>query len=258
MTAPVMTIPGLLTASRTEKLWHEMRADFERIGPKLGIDQLPCPVCGRVLDRKDFSLEHIVPRQALDDDPASVKASVTASTRSGHVLLCRAPLKVKAQGRTQGNGCNGWKGSHYDRPLRELMNGAALKPGRTPTERVVVAALAAGYLAMVARFGYGVAFTPSGLLLRRQFFSSDRLRPELPALSQMLLSGQAPPATPEAFPFWENPFRFKIEDDTCFVTVRNFVIRLPISRDPTAPVSRAIIFAPRRFLLRPDFSSVFA
>ncbi len=246
---------NLLTAARTDKLWHEMRADLEAVSGPVEADRLRCCVCGRLLQRSAFSLEHIVPRQALADDPQFVKASLSASMRSGHILLCSAPLTVKGR-RTQGNGCNGWKGSFYDASLRALMNRSVFRGKGKLTERVSVAAFSVGYLAMVARFGYKVAFTPAGILARRQFFAPDRFLRDIPAMSQMVLGGDAPAPSAENMPFWSDPFRFEVRGDVCHVVVRNFSVTLPISRDPQLPVVRHLRFAPQRYLLRPDFSSV--
>ena len=243
-------------ASKADLLWHEMRADLEAVsGSPIEADWLRCCVCGRLLRRADFSLEHIVPRQALADDPAFVRASVSASVRSGHLLLCRKPLKLGNR-RPLGNGCNGWKGSHYDPSLRRLMNRSVFDEGKAVTERVTVSAFAVGYLALVALFGYRVAFTPAGILARRQFFSPDRFLADVPTMSQILLAGSAPDPEPSALPFWSNPFNCAFEDGRCYVVVRSFSVMMPISRDPRLPAMRHLRFVPARYTLRPDFRSV--
>lgn len=207
-----------------------------------------------MLPRHHFSLEHIVPRQALNDDPGVVKASVSASMRSGHVLLCQAPLTVKGF-KPRGTGCNAWKGSYYDPSLRALMNNSVLNR-KLLTERVTIAGFCAAYLAMVAEFGYGVVFTAAGKLARRQFFSPDRFLQDMPVPSQMLMMGQAPQVRPEVLAYWSNPFRITVETVACMVAIRNFVIRVPVSRDPRLPVARHLRFVPHKYSLRPDFDSV--
>lgn len=243
-------------ASKADVLWHEMRADLEAIiGGPIGSDRLRCCVCGRLLPRSDFSLEHVVPRQALQDDPAFARAALSASTRSGHLLLCRKPIKLRG-GKTWGNGCNGWKGSHYDASLRRLLNRSLFDPGVSLTNRVVISALAAGYLAMVVLYGYQVAFTPAGIATRKQFFSPNRFRNDLPLMSQIILSGEAPAAGPDTLPFWSRPFNAKVEGNQCFIVIRNFSVIMPLSRDPRLPILRHLRFVPERYALRPDFSSL--
>jgi hypothetical protein len=48
---------------------------------------------------------------------------------------------------------------------------------QTSTSAHTIGALYLGYLAMVAEFGYAVVVMPSGLLMRRQFFSSHKTLP---------------------------------------------------------------------------------
>ena len=247
--------PDVDLASKSDLLWHEMREDLRTVtGAPVEADRLRCCVCGRLLPRADFSLEHVVPRQALADDPAFVRASVSASKRSGHLLLCRKP--VRFGNRTWAGGCNGWKGRFYDASLRGLMNRSVLDGRRTPTERVTLAGFAVGYLAMVVLFGYRVAFTPEGILARRQFFSPDRFLRDVPLMCQVVLAGSAPDPGPETLPFWSNPFSCDVQEGRCFVVVRNFSVIMPVGRDPRLPVPRHLVFVPGRYALRPDFTSV--
>jgi hypothetical protein len=161
----------LLTASIKEELWHKMRQDLAGYAPEVSdSNQLMCCACGRFLPPEHYSLEHIIPRQALADDPQPVKDKVTANERSGNLLLCTKPLRIKEK-TVYENGCNSWKGRFFDRPLRELLNGRAIAFPRTRfTMQYSIAMTCVAYLAMVFEFGYQVALTPSGLLMRRQFF----------------------------------------------------------------------------------------
>ena len=93
----------LLAASIKENLWHKLRQDLQSYIPEISqTDRLMCCVCGRFLPYDDFSLEHIIPQQALADDPREIKANpeTTVNARSGVILLCRKRLLIKGQSTT--------------------------------------------------------------------------------------------------------------------------------------------------------------
>jgi hypothetical protein len=109
----------LMDASLKERLWHDMRRDLASYIPELNSDLLlMCCVCGRFLPQDQFSLEHIIPRQALADQRIQVKQRLTANQRSWNILLCTKPLILKGRLVYQ-NGCNSWKGRFYDKLIRE-------------------------------------------------------------------------------------------------------------------------------------------
>ena len=115
----------ILAASIKENLWHKMRSDLASYIPQLTENNLlMCCTCGRFLPYEDFSLEHIIPRQALADDPKEIKTNpkTTANARSGNILLCNKLLSIKGR-RVYDNGCNSWKGRFYDGLIREILNG---------------------------------------------------------------------------------------------------------------------------------------
>lgn len=154
-------------ASLKEKLWHSLREDLQAYIPATQSNSLlMCCTCGRFLPYENFSLEHIIPRQALADDPPEVKldASLPTNLRSGIMLLCNKPLKIKEK-TVYKNGCNSWKGRFYDKSIRELLNGRALaNKHRRITNRDIIALINVAYIAMVSRYGYQVALIPSGLI----------------------------------------------------------------------------------------------
>jgi hypothetical protein len=247
----------LMMASVEDKLWHKMRGDLARYAPEIaGNRLLMCCACGRRLPREAFDLEHLIPQQALKQDPDVVRVNpfTPANVRAGNLLLCKKPLILKGT-RVCGNGCNGWKGRFYDKPISELVSGSALEAGGRLTDRHIIAALALGYLAMVAAFGYAVALMRSGLLMREQFFSPNKFHRSLSLRHQMVLGGPAP-TLPDAR-MWTSPFSFSFENRACTVGARNFAILLPVSRDPREPLARHLRFAPSKFKLRPDFTTVF-
>jgi len=61
-----------------------MRDDLSSFVPYFSQNELLlCPVCLRRLRFEDFTLEHIIPLQALADDPAAARTVIPANQRSG-------------------------------------------------------------------------------------------------------------------------------------------------------------------------------
>jgi hypothetical protein len=235
-----------------------MRQDLGSYVPELrGNKLLMCCACARFLPQEDFSLEHIIPKQALDDDPSEVRLKFTANARGVNTLLCTKPLKIK--GRTvYDNGCNSWKGRFYDRPIREVLSGRILTDRhRSYADQHTIAIMCAAYLAMVVRFGYQVALTPTGLLMRQQFFLPNKFNPDMPIRTQMLLMATPLDYSKAGPAFWTNPFSFSIDRGFCVIAVRGVSLALPLSRDPNTPIAKQIAIPPARYALRPDFRTVF-
>ena len=249
-------MPDLLLASGREKLWHKMRSNLAQYIPEVAQNQsLMCCACGRFLPQDCFDLEHIIPQQALQSDPHAVRNNpeTPKNIRAGNLLLCKKPLRVKGM-TVYRNGCNSWKGRHYDKPIADLFFKSAPKLKATTTHQI--AALVVGYLAMVAKFGYAVVLTRSGLLLREQFFRPHRFHPGMPIRSKIILAGQMPDEVDAKL--WTEPFGFAFErDGACVVTVRNFAIYVPISRDPRLPFAKRLIVPAEYRPWRPDFRTFF-
>lgn len=252
---PLMT--EIMTSSIRDRLWHKMRSDLTQYIPEMASnDVLMCCACGRFLRQAEFSLEHLIPKQALKHDPQPVRLNpdTPENVRAGNLLLCRKPLKL--QGKiVYENGCNSWKGKHYDRALADLLGRRAWQPERT-TQVHMIAALCLGYFAMVAEFGYRVALMPSGVMMREQFFSPRKFHRDMPVLSQMLLGGDITGAPYDA-PMWAQPFSFTFRQGGCHFVSRNFSVTLPVTQDPRQPIAKHLRFAPTRFVMRPDFTTAF-
>ena len=247
----------LLTASIKDKLWHTTREDLAHYAPWiLESQQLMCCACGRFLQREDFTLEHLIPQQALKLDPAAVRSNpdTPVNVRAGNLLLCKKPLKHNGT-MIYPLGCNSWKGKSYDKAISELLSEKAYRP-TSATQVHVIAGLCLGYLTMVAEFGYRVVLMPSGLLMREQFFNPRRFHTAMPMMSQMLLGGSVA-GTPHDDPMWANPFSFSFQEGDCMVGMRNFVATVPVSQDPRQPIARHLKIVPARYKLRPDFRAVF-
>jgi hypothetical protein len=253
-----MVALDLYSASIKEKLWHKMRSDLAKFVPEIAHNQLlMCCTCGRFLTQEFFDLEHLIPQQSLKLDPVAVQANpdTPKNVRSGNLLLCKKPLQVKGP-KVFNNGCNSWKGKFYDKAIAEFVSEKTLLPSTKVTSAHIIGALCLGYLAMVAEFGYAVALMPSGLLMRRQFFSPDKYLRDLPLRHQMVLGGSHP--TESGNPIWSKPFSFTFsETSCCHVGARNFAVNVPVTRDPRLPLAMHLRIAPERYKLRPSFKTFF-
>jgi hypothetical protein len=250
-------LADVMEPSIKERLWHKMRADLAQFVPETSEnDLLMCCACGRFLRQEHFDLEHLVPRQALRSDPLEVRnnPATPANVRSGNLLLCKKPLLYK-NSPMYNNGCNSWKGRFYDKPISDIFSGRTNAQGVRVSNAHIVGSLMLGYLAMVAEFGFIITLMKSGLLLREQFFHPHKFRPSLGTRYQIVLVGS--PFTGADEGIWNNPFSFKFERGACLVTARNYVITVPVSRDPFTPVARHLKIVPSRFKMRPDFRTAF-
>lgn len=240
-----------------ETLWHQMREDLGNLAPWFRDSELLlCPLCCRALRYDEFSLEHIIPQQALADDPPDVRRAVSKNERSGMTLLCRRPLIYKGKP-VPGHGCNGWKGRYYDSFLREFM-----RPGASKSEglsvRHQIAVFSVGFLALFRQFGYRTALSKGGLLARSQFFNPNRFLPEMPLSCQMMLTGDSLKAYDiSRRTYWSDPFKITVESGFALVVFRSTALRVPLSEDPTVPLARVLAYAPQKHTFRPDFATFF-
>ncbi|MBI5130552.1 MAG: hypothetical protein HZA66_14010 [Rhodopseudomonas palustris] len=250
---PEIDLPNL-----KDRLWHNMQQDLARFVPEiLERNRLMCCACGRFLPSEDFSIEHIIPKQTIKQDPQEVRSNpaTPANIRAGNILLCTKPLHYRNT-RIHNNGCNSWKGKYFDGALTDIMTGKMPPHQNKKAQNAhIIGGLAAAYLAMVSEYGYVVALMQSGLIAREQFFNPNRFRKGLMAKSQMILTGQ--PQTAIEDQVWSRPFHFEFHAQSCLVTVRNFVVYLPISQDPRLPIIRHLQYVPQKYAFRPNFETVF-
>jgi hypothetical protein len=147
---PEIDLPG-----EREKIWHRMRDDLKSLVPWFAdYDLLLCPTCLRHITFEEFSLEHIIPQQALDEDYETARDAVTRNQRAGLTLLCSKRLVVKDKLIVE-KGCNGWKGKHFDRLIRQILQGRMDKMDVTTGHNVALLAL--GYLALFRQYGYRIS-----------------------------------------------------------------------------------------------------
>jgi hypothetical protein len=250
---PEIDFPGV-----KETLWHQMQDDLRSLVPWFidhGHDLLLCPGCLRRMTIDDFSLEHFIPKQALAHDPKAVRDSIIRNQRSGLTLPCKKPLFLREK-KLNGNGCNGWKGLHFDTFVGEVLHG---HPSRTIlTSRHQIAMFAIGYLALFREYGYRVSLSPSGLLMRRQFFQPNSFLNEIPLNCQMMLFAE--PVTElsnQNKSYWDEPFKIMIRDSSAFLVIRSMSFRIPLLDDPTIPIARILRYVPQRFKFSTDLKSMF-
>ena len=231
-----------------------MRDDLKTLVPWFADKELLlCPTCCRALRFEDFSLEHMIPQQAISEDPAEVRTAINRNERSGTTLLCQIPLYVAGQ-LAHPLGCNNWKGKFYDPFIRKALRSLP----KDFSQRHHIALFSACYLGAVERFGYQIALSPTGLIMRRQFFSPNAWLKDVPDTCQMMLAGEEVKAFSEEMrSYWSEPFKFAMNGDKMVVVVRSLSVQLPMYRDPAIPLARAIPYAPPRYKLKPDLSTVF-
>jgi hypothetical protein len=241
-----------------EQLWQKMQGDLAKFIPDVvERNRLMCCACGRFLPPEHFDIDHMISQRAIKCDPEEVRKNpdTPANVRAGTILLCTKPLHYRGA-RFYNNGCNSWKGKNFDGPMTQIFTGRVGQHRNKHGQNVlIIGGLALAYLAMVAEFGYIVALMQSGLALREQFFNPTRFRTGLGTKFKAIFMG-SPHKDPDD-PIWAHPFRFEIEDRSCLVTVRNFVIFLPVSRDPRDPIARHLKIVPQRHAFRPDFKTWF-
>lgn len=239
-------MPGDVDLPRSEEIiWHKMKSDLDSMIPELrGTDTLLCPVCLRRLQRKDFNIEHVIPRQAVREDPPEIRATVPTNARSTLLLLCNKRLRVTSTIVVK-NGCNGWKGKYYDNFIRAML--FKERDRLKISTRHQISMFVAGYLGMFRTYGYRVALSSSGLSMRRQFFSPNEFLEEIPLLCQMVLHADPIRDLNIDPSYWTDPIQISINGKTASISIRNNAINVPISFDPRVQFSRSTLVLPPRF-----------
>jgi hypothetical protein len=238
-----------------ELLWQQMHADLRSFIPRFPHNELMCPACFRHVNFHELSLEHIIPQQAVERDSIEVREAITRNQRSGLTLLCTKPLIFKGK-QVPGNGCNGWKGKYFDRFVRELLTSELADVKLNSRHQVSM--FAVGYLALFSKYGYRVALSSSGLLMRRQFFAPNAFLSAVPHKCQIILG--APRLTQldeDNRNYWSDPFKIDVERESACLAIRSLCFFLPLSEDPTIPLAHLLQYVPPRYKLRPNLETVF-
>ena len=233
-----------------------MREDLVQYVPAFrDMDTLLCPICCRALTFDKFSVEHIIPQQAVKLDPISVKKVLTKNERSGVTLLCSENIIVG--GKNFSKGCNGWKGRNFDTQLKDLLNSGDLP--RNVSDGHIIAVLTVGYLGLFKQYGYRAALTQSARVLRNQFFNPKKFTKHLPLVSQMLLKGDPQEVyNPNMDGYWSEPVQVHVVEKKATIIIRNYFVNLPLSHDPTVPLAKTLLYAPSRYVFRPDLRLAFS
>ena len=217
-----------LSPSYRERLFHILRGNLVCERPEYADREvILCPLCLRDLRFDDVrSVEHILPENALKDDPLFVR-QVSLSRRAGLTVLCRTSRAVGC-GKDAPEGCNGWKGQAYDRLFKGMLAGQQIPPHKL-TLRRKVAVLTMAYLAAFQRFGYGCILNDAFETVRCQADYPDRkMTPWLDSVvinpRQHALNGQVW-ATSSGLPFvfgWHG-----VKGSALEVYFRRFRVLLP-------------------------------
>jgi hypothetical protein len=236
-------------------LWTEMRADLVKYVPWFADNELLlCPICCRALKFEQFSLEHVIPQQAVNSDPLEVRQAISKGQRSGLTLLCKETIIV--DGKSFPNGCNGWKGRHFDKKI-----GETLRLGGMPrhfSNVHLIAFLMVGYLGLFLRYGYRVALVESGLVLRNQFFNPTRFTKQMPTTSQMVLCGEPIKSLDStSHSYWSDPVKIVVTGRKATIVIRNYSVMLTLSEDPNIPLAIHLAYVPRRHAFRADLRLAF-
>lgn len=246
-------VPGI-----KEILWQRMRDDLCSYVPWFrDNDLLFCPCCLRPLPFEEFSLEHIVSQQAVATDAKSVREAISKNERSSLTLLCCRPLIYR--GKTiSGTGCNGWKGKHFDGLVRDIVTSDFVVKNRPISSGHQVALIAVGYLGLVRKYGFQIALSNSGNLLREQFFHPRNFIPRMPLQFQMFLAGEGlREYRDDLHDYWSEPLRITIEPTCASIVMRHVAFQLPLSHDPTKAVVSVLRYMPSKHRYRVDLRTVF-
>jgi hypothetical protein len=251
MSAPSeIDLPGV-----KEVLWQQMYADLRSFIPHFPDNEIMCPACFRHMKFEELSLEHIIPRQAVDCDPIEVREAITRNQRSGLTLLCTKPLVWKGR-RIKGNGCNSWKGRYFDGFVRKLLHAHPHTVKLASRHQISIFAI--GYLALFAKYGYRISLSSDGLLMRTQFFNPNSFVGDIPMRYKMILAGL--PLTElddHNRTYWSDPFKITIERGAAWLVIRSMSFCLPLSSDPTRPIARALRYAPPKYKFQPNLETAF-
>lgn len=134
-----------------------------------------CPICLTDIPESEMfcnSVEHIIPQNVIkDDEPRNLQLG-TLNQRCGITILCRKKRTAKNDNRVLSNGCNGMKGSLYDRLFKNLFDEQRHERSEL-THRHGVAILLMGYLGAFQYFGYDYILQPEFDEIREQFDFPD-------------------------------------------------------------------------------------
>lgn len=140
-----------------------------------GRNVIICPICLREISKAEVlrnGIEHIIPRNVIREDCPKNSQLGTINQRCGITILCRKKRLAKNDNRFLNNGCNGLKGSLYDRIFRNLFGNEKHESSQF-THRHGVAILLMAYLGAFQYFGYDYILQTEFDEIREQFDFPD-------------------------------------------------------------------------------------
>ncbi|MBL7237994.1 MAG: hypothetical protein JJK57_15740 [Komagataeibacter hansenii] len=240
-------------------IFNDLKQDLNKVLPSYrNDDRIICCMCGRLLRKDQFSLEHIIPQQALKKDIRDSK-SIPKNTRAGLTLLCKQPLKLRGK-KVSELGCNAWKGKHYDKKIASFLQNQNFNKMDVSN---IISIFSTCFIAMFSVFGYKAVFTHDGIICRRQFFSPDKFRRDIPEFSQIILAGSSPEKlTVDNQKYWSSPFYFfeKLCGNKlfCSVSIRHVAMVLPLTQSFSLNIRPVLPWMPSHRIMRPDFTPLFS
>lgn len=141
----------------------------------VGKDVLLCPMCLCRIPKDEVlarGIEHIIPQNVVGADAPTTAGLGTKNQRCGITVLCRQPRLVS--GKEAKDGCNGFKGSTYDRLFKYLFDDKDHEKAEL-SHRHRVAILVMAYLGAFQYLGYSYILRNELAPVREQFnFPDDR------------------------------------------------------------------------------------
>jgi hypothetical protein len=163
----------MATPPENKRLFHILRHNLIHVRPGYtDRDVILCPLCLREISIEQLdAVEHIVPRNLLENDPRYMK-KISLSRRAGLTVLCRHPRTTETDQPAR-NGCNGWKGQKYDLLFKGMLQGRRIAVSELK-HRHAVAVLIMAYLGAFQRLGYEYILRSELDDVRRQFDYPDK------------------------------------------------------------------------------------
>lgn len=191
--------------SLNEEAFEALHENLVSVRPELKSEQIVlCPFCLREISRDSVlkgGVEHILPQGVVKADSPTLKRLGTLNQRCGITVLCRQERSLKSNGKIYLEGCNGIKGSIYDRLFKDLFDGRKHKTEELK-HRHGVAILMMAYLGAFQNFGYEYILRSDLDEVREQFDYPDARKTNLLEQAQFnLLGGNQIVSTTAGNPF---------------------------------------------------------
>lgn len=162
--------------SLANEVFSVLLADLRSLPGYEARTSILCPMCLSDITLDELrvgGIEHIIPRNAVRDDPVDMRDIATQNQRCGITALCRT-RRIHPGGADIAHGCNGWKGSKYDFAFRGLLDSEAHHADEL-SNRNAVGILLMAYLGAFQCLGYSYILQDTLGVIRSQFMEPDRV-----------------------------------------------------------------------------------